>query len=126
MNFLKPALSITFALSMLAGASVLDAARADDLDVIRHTVPAPSIDPSTIIYVGDGKWCRIHPTGDLWVCNQELPTGGGTGTGTPDPTPAEKEANIEAHWTKPTPPCEPKGGETTGTGEGSRGGFRKS
>jgi hypothetical protein len=64
-------------------------------------VPAAAIDPSLIVHVGDGKYCRIHLTGDLWVCSQELSTGGGSGTGTPDPTSAEKQAYGASHQPDP-------------------------
>lgn len=86
-------------------------ARADDLDVVRHTVPAAAIDPSLIVHVGDGKYCS-KPI--LNTCEGLDVSGGGGGQfgAYNDPTPAEKQANIEAHWTKapPSPPSPPTSG----------------
>lgn len=61
------------ALSLLATAGLLDSARADDLDVIRHTTPAPSTEGSY------GPYCSIRPLGAIWTCDQALSTGGGPG-----------------------------------------------
>lgn len=123
MNFLKPALSITFAICTLAGASVLDAARADD----NPYHPAPIAVSETPDH-GQGTYCRIGNMIPGWTCDQELSTGGGYGTGTPDPTSAVKQSWAVDHPPpKPTkPPCEPKGGETASTGEGRHGSFRQS
>lgn len=89
MNFLKPALSITFALSMLAGASVLDAAKANDAD--NPYLPKPAASTETADH-GQALYCvkgRMIPG---WTCDQELSLNGDgvqpTIHYTPKPTPA--------------------------------------
>lgn len=123
MNFLKPTLSITFALCTLAGASVLDAARADDS--ANPYLPKPAASSETSDH-GQGTYCRIGNMIPGWTCDQELSTGGGYGTGTPDPSSKDKQAYGATHQPKPPkPPCD-KGGETASTGESRHGSFRQS
>lgn len=88
MNYRKALISSTIVIACYAAAAHADA-RADDLDVIRHTVPAASTETADH---GQGTYCRIGNTIPGWTCDQELSANGGTGTTGPalSPTPPSK------------------------------------
>lgn len=108
MNFLKPALSITFALSMLAGAGILDAARADD----NPFTPEPSASTETADH-GQGSYCSFGAGITGYSCAAPDLTGG-EAKGF-----AAREGKHHVTPTAPSPPaCDhgPKG-DDGGTGE---------
>lgn len=89
----------------LAAAALADgSARADDLDVIRHTVPAAAIDPSLIIHVGDGKYCSLRPV--IGSC-EGFDLLNGEGPNKADLPAREGEHIVHEVKTPPAPPAPP-------------------